>query len=157
GSRELRISRHAVRILDRAIAGHPVRFLRHVSPPVCCPWGRNLAHPRAESSALWRTGAIDYKTVSASRMEPKMKLPSRIVDISSTLDTETVLDHPFMRPKIEYLSHQQTAPLLCGLFPGLKPEDLPAGEGWAYEHVQLTTHNGTHMDAPVHFQSKSVD
>jgi hypothetical protein len=31
-----------------------------------------------------------------------VNLPSRIVDISSALDNETVLDHPFMRPKIEY-------------------------------------------------------
>ena len=86
-----------------------------------------------------------------------MKLPSRMIDLSSALDNETVYDHPFMRPKIEYLSHKQTAPLLCEQFPGLKPADLPDGEGWAYEQVQLTTHNGTHMDAPMHFQSKSID
>jgi kynurenine formamidase len=36
-------------------------------------------------------------------------------------------------------------------------EDLPDGEGWAFEIVQLSTHNGTHMDAPVHYQSKSID
>src|SRR5262249_16083344 len=36
----------------------------------------------------------------AFRMEGAMKLPSRIVDISSALDNETVLDHDFMRPKI---------------------------------------------------------
>ena len=29
---------------------------------------------------------------------------------------------------------------------GLKKEDLPDGEGWAIELVQLTTHNGTHLD-----------
>jgi kynurenine formamidase len=34
---------------------------------------------------------------------------------------------------------------------------LPDGEGWAFEIVQLTTHNGTHMDAPMHFHSKSID
>jgi kynurenine formamidase len=86
-----------------------------------------------------------------------VKLPSRMIDLSSALDNETVYDHPFMRPKIEYLSHKQTAPLLCEQFPGLKPADLPDGEGWAYEQVHLTTHNGTHMDAPMHFQSKSID
>ena len=31
-----------------------------------------------------------------------MKLPSRIVDLSSPLENETVYDPPFMRPKIEY-------------------------------------------------------
>jgi kynurenine formamidase len=38
-------------------------------------------------------------------------------------------------------------------FPGLTPEDLPAGEAWAIERVELITHNGTHLDAPYHFAS----
>lgn len=38
-------------------------------------------------------------------------------------------------------------------FPGLKKEDLPDGESWAVEKVQLNTHNGTHLDAPDHFAS----
>ncbi len=86
-----------------------------------------------------------------------MKLPSRIVDLSSPLDNETVYDPPFMRPKIEYLDNAQNAPMLLDVFPGLRHEDLPDGEGWAFELVQLSTHNGTHMDAPIHFQSKSID
>jgi kynurenine formamidase len=86
-----------------------------------------------------------------------MKPPSRIVDISVPLDNDTVLDPPFMRPKIEYRSHADTAPLLLELFPGLRREDLPDGEGWAVEQVAIATHNGTHMDAPVHFQSRSID
>ena len=36
-------------------------------------------------------------------------------------------------------------------FKGLKAEDLPDGQGWAVEMVQLSTHNGTHLDAPWHF------
>jgi kynurenine formamidase len=42
---------------------------------------------------------------------------------------------------------------MAALFPGLKPEDLPDGEGWAVEFLRMTTHNGTHMDAPWHFAS----
>ena len=38
-------------------------------------------------------------------------------------------------------------------FPGLKKEDLPDGDGWAVERVELITHNGTHLDAPYHFHS----
>jgi hypothetical protein len=38
-----------------------------------------------------------------------------------------------------------------GLLPGLKKEDLPDGQGWAVETVNLSTHNGTHLDAPYHF------
>jgi len=86
-----------------------------------------------------------------------MKLPSRIVDISSPLDNETIYDYAFMRPKIDYRSNADTAPQLCELFPGLRPQDLPDGEAWAIENIQLTTHNGTHMDAPYHFQSKTTD
>jgi len=86
-----------------------------------------------------------------------MNLPGRMIDLSSPLENETVYDHPFMRPKIEYLTGADTAPMLCEQFPGLRLEDLPDGEGWAFEQVQITTHNGTHMDAPYHFQSKSTD
>ena len=86
-----------------------------------------------------------------------MKLPSRIVDLSSPLENETVYDPPFMRPQIKYVSNAETAPLLAELFPGLRVEDLPDGEGWAIEQIALTTHNGTHMDAPIHFQSKTID
>lgn len=38
-------------------------------------------------------------------------------------------------------------------FPGLTKDDLPDGEGWAVESLTLSTHNGTHMDAPWHFHS----
>ena len=32
-------------------------------------------------------------------------------------------------------------------------DDLPDGEGWAIERVRITTHNGTHLDAPYHFSA----
>ncbi len=83
-----------------------------------------------------------------------MQLPSKIIDISSTLDNETVLDPDIMRPKIEYFTNKDNAEMVCKFFPGLKPEDLPDGEGWAWEKITLVTHNGTHLDAPYHFHSK---
>lgn len=82
-----------------------------------------------------------------------MKLPSRIVDISQTLDNETVIDPPFMRPSIQYVTGKENAKLMCDLFPGLKEEQLPGGEGWAIEFIHLATHNGTHVDAPYHYNS----
>lgn len=85
-----------------------------------------------------------------------MQLPSRMIDITVALDNETVLDPPFMRPKIDYLSNKDTAWILVEAFPGLKNEDLPDGEAWSIENVHLATHNGTHMDAPYHFQSKDI-
>lgn len=45
-------------------------------------------------------------------------------------------------------------------FSRAEKEDLPNGEAWAVEKVQLSTHNGTHLDAPYHFHStmdKSLD
>src|SRR6185369_3259248 len=86
-----------------------------------------------------------------------MKLPSRIVDLSSPLENETVFDPPFMRPHIEYRSNAENAPMLLESFPGLRREDLTDSEGWAFELVQITTHNGTHMDAPIHYHSHSMD
>ncbi len=37
--------------------------------------------------------------------------------------------------------------------PGVAPEDFLDGEAAAAEWVKLTTHNGTHLDAPWHFHS----
>ena len=35
----------------------------------------------------------------------------------------------------------------------MTPADLPDGEGWAIERMRITTHNGTHLDAPWHYAS----
>ena len=80
-------------------------------------------------------------------------MASRIVDLSVALQTDIASDPPGMEPKIAYIGHKATAPQVCAFFPGLKPADLPDGEGWAIEQVQITTHNGTHLDAPWHFAS----
>jgi kynurenine formamidase len=80
-------------------------------------------------------------------------MPRRIIDLSVPVQTEPVCDPPGMEPKIRYFHHRQTAKEVCRNFPGLTPEELPDTEGWAIEHVQLTTHSGTHLDAPWHFAS----
>jgi kynurenine formamidase len=36
-------------------------------------------------------------------------------------------------------------------FPGITSDDLPGGPGWAVEFLTLTTHSGTHLDAPYHY------
>jgi len=82
-----------------------------------------------------------------------MHLPKTIIDISIPLDNETVVDPPIMRPQIKYVFNKENAEVMCSMFPGLKTSDLPGGEGWAWEVITLTTHNGTHMDAPYHFHS----
>jgi kynurenine formamidase len=75
----------------------------------------------------------------------------RIVDISITLDNDTVADPPPLRPAITYVDHQQSVPEILSFFPGLQADDLPDGKGWAVETLQVTTHNGTHLDAPWHY------
>jgi kynurenine formamidase len=75
----------------------------------------------------------------------------RFIDISAPLRNDVVSDPPGRNPKIEYIDHQQSLPQILPFFPGLKKEDLPDGQGWAVERVALTTHNGTHLDAPWHY------
>jgi kynurenine formamidase len=76
----------------------------------------------------------------------------RFVDLSIYLENEVITDPPFMRPKITYQTHQETVKELQHFFPGVTGAEVPGGEGFAAaEWVTLTTHNGTHLDAPWHF------
>jgi len=80
-------------------------------------------------------------------------LARRIVDLSIPLENGIISDPQIMLPKIEYFDHQMTAEQMMAFFPGLKKEQLPDGEGWAIEMLQIATHNGTHLDAPYHYHS----
>ena len=80
-------------------------------------------------------------------------MPRTFVDLSIYLENDVISDPPAFAPKIQYFSHENTFAQIAPFFPGLKKEDLPDGEGWAVELVQLSTHNGTHLDAPYHFHS----
>lgn len=77
----------------------------------------------------------------------------KLVDLSRPLENTEIADPPGLGPKITYMGHEMTAPQILGFFPGVAADDLPAGEGWAVESVNLSTHNGTHLDAPYHFHS----
>ena len=78
-------------------------------------------------------------------------MPRRFVDLSIYLENDVISDPVPFGPKIQYHRHEDTAGQIAGFFPGLKKEDLPDGQGWAVENVNLSTHNGTHLDAPYHF------
>src|SRR3981081_2034181 len=75
----------------------------------------------------------------------------RLIDISVPLQNDVPADPPGGHPTIQYIDHQQGLPRMLQFFEGLKAEDLPDGQGWAVEQVNLSTHNGTHLDAPWHF------
>jgi kynurenine formamidase len=77
----------------------------------------------------------------------------RLVDISIYLENDVASDPPGLEPKIHYFTHADTYEQIAPFFPGLQRKDLPDGEGWAVELVGLSTHNGTHLDAPYHFHS----
>jgi kynurenine formamidase len=77
----------------------------------------------------------------------------RLVDISIPLDNDIPADPPIQTPSITYVDHKESVNDLLSFFPGLKADDLPDGEAWAVERVAISTHNGTHLDAPWHFHS----
>ena len=76
----------------------------------------------------------------------------RFVDLSILLENDVITDPPFMRPKIRYMQHHETLPGPGQPFAGIPAEAYPGGDGYcAAEVVTLSTHNGTHLDAPWHF------
>ena len=77
----------------------------------------------------------------------------RLIDLSVAIENGLPVDRPGNGPKIRYQNHQETFEALAKPFAGLRPEDLPDGEAWAVERLDLSTHNGTHMDAPWHYAS----
>src|SRR3954468_16718612 len=77
-------------------------------------------------------------------------MPRRLIDISVALKAGIVSDPPYMLPQITYLDHNAGAQNFMQVF-GVKRDQLPDGAGPAVEQVAISTHNGTHLDAPYHF------
>jgi kynurenine formamidase len=86
-----------------------------------------------------------------TRPENNDALP-RIIDLSIGLSNAGA-PTPSGPPKIKYYNHRQTVRGMLRFFRGLRRRDLPDEEGWAYEHIRLSTHAGTHLDAPYHYAS----
>lgn len=85
---------------------------------------------------------------------------TKLIDLTHTLrnvDKSTFPPNllPLMRiiaPEIEYVDHSMGAKVMQLLFK-CPTEHLPAGEGWAEEHIRMSSHLGTHVDAPWHYGS----
>lgn len=74
------------------------------------------------------------------------------IDLSVAIENSLPSDPSFMIPEIRYTDHREGAREMSDIFEGLEPlRDLPDGKGWAVESAALTTHSGTHMDAPYHY------
>jgi len=80
-------------------------------------------------------------------------MPRRLVDLSIPIENGVESDPPGGEPQIAYSAHRDTVEQIARFFPGLSADQMPDGEGWAVERVVLSTHNGTHMDAPCHYHS----
>jgi kynurenine formamidase len=77
--------------------------------------------------------------------------PKRLIDLSISIESDLPSDPPMMIPKIDYIDHAAGAQQMKDFFQGLATEQLPKGLGWAIEFINLTTHSGTHLDAPYHY------
>jgi hypothetical protein len=131
----------------------------------------HLAKAEQQSELFGSTGHRPFaggdprgKRTAASTVAPRESTRSRssltyvafaaamswIAPISSA---DVVTDPEPLRPKIRYRAHREEVPHLLQFFPGLRAEDFPQGEAWAVEELQLSTHSGSHMDAPWHFHS----
>jgi kynurenine formamidase len=84
-------------------------------------------------------------------------MSKRIVDLSIALENDVAADPPGYELSIEYVDHQATLPILFRRYKDLRVEDLQNSEAFALEKVQLSTHNGTHVDAPWHYASTMAD
>lgn len=82
---------------------------------------------------------------------------ARIVDISMSIQNGVPSDPPGYEFSVEYISHADTVPMLQKRYDGLQASDLTGGEAFALESVRLSTHNGTHVDAPWHYSSSMSD
>ena len=78
----------------------------------------------------------------------------RVIDLSQPLSNGTTPFEP-MPHAIEYFDHADTIAVSEEKF-GLGPEYWRDGLVWAHERVTLTTHSGTHVDAPYHYAPTSA-
>ncbi len=78
----------------------------------------------------------------------------QLIDLAIAIESGLPSDPEMMIPKIDYIDHTQGAEQMTQFFPGLKKEQLPDGLGWAVESIHLTTHSGTHLDAPFHYHPR---
>jgi kynurenine formamidase len=83
----------------------------------------------------------------------------KLIDLTRLLDTDDYARLPErvrpasvnIVPRIEYVSPKDGgADVMCRIF-GCERHHLPDGEGWGEERMQINTHLGTHVDAPLHY------
>jgi kynurenine formamidase len=85
----------------------------------------------------------------------------KLVDLTRRLDPADLerlpeaarLGASVLVPSVEAITPAgRGAEIMCALF-GCQREHLPGGEGWGDETLRLSSHLGTHVDAPLHYGS----
>jgi kynurenine formamidase len=84
-------------------------------------------------------------------------MPRRIVDLSVALQNDVPADPPGYELSIDYISHKDTLGIWLARCPDLDTSRLPNGEAFALERLTLSSHNGTHVDAPWHYSSTACN
>ena len=74
-----------------------------------------------------------------------------IIDLSVSLTSRGKSNHAV---KIDYISHHKSAERCAEIY-GIKTEDFREDKYAAMEHITLTTHDTTHLDAPWHYYPTS--
>lgn len=72
-----------------------------------------------------------------------------LIDLSDCLENTTSAFEPNAHT-IEYITPTEGA-VMAQQMVGLGPAYWPGGMGWTVEKVTLSTHSGTHIDAPAHY------
>lgn len=80
-------------------------------------------------------------------MKGVLRVGAQIIDLSVPMDNNAKEPFP---PTIEYEAHEKGAEQAAAIL-GLEKENFPDSKAWAVETVTLTTHTGTHVDAPWHY------
>jgi kynurenine formamidase/sugar lactone lactonase YvrE len=150
--------RHRAHRRHAACARHASRRGWPASPsaaPTCAPstWAACAARASRISALRWPGCPWCTGEPPALTFAKGHAMTRKFVDLSIYLDNDTSATRRAMRPRSSTWPTKNTFAQIAPFFPGLKKEDLPDGEGWAVELVQLSTHNGTHLDAPYHFHS----
>lgn len=78
--------------------------------------------------------------------------PLKTVDKGS-LPSQVLPLYRIISPEIEYVDHAAGARIMQQIF-SCSQADLPHGEGWAEDNISMSSHLGTHVDAPWHYGSK---
>lgn len=77
----------------------------------------------------------------------------KFIDLSIAIEDSSTApcDPKFMFTAIDYADHKRGVADMKEIFTDAQDADFPAGLGWAVEFIKLTSHSGTHLDAPWHY------